>query len=194
MYLSIPFPECLALGAVRAPVFLTDVAETVSGYESRNANWTQVRHEFDVGFAIRTKTDYALLARHFYMAKGRLHSFGMLDFLDSEVSEDEGIVQEVNGEYQLFKRYGTGPEAYLRKITRPVTANVDGAGVTVDLDTGKVIPDDSSTDPTGYAWSGTFLVPARYAIDKLPSQVTTKRSDGEYMVEVTGVNIIEVRE
>lgn len=199
MYLTDPFPECLAFGAVRAPVFLTEVSETTAGFEKRNQSWLQVRHEFDVSFSVRTATDYTLLAQHFYKSRGRLNTFGVKDFLDFTVDVTEGVVLEMpDGTLQLHKRYGTGPNAYYRKITRPQAGTalfLNGGspiGLTLNFDTGQV-DGDSSTDPDDITWEGTFLVPARYDLDKLPSQVINRNGD-ELLVSVAGVNVVEVRE
>lgn len=201
MYLTEPFPECISFGAVRAPVFLTQITETTSGQEQRNRNWTRVRHRFDVSFAVRTASDYVLLAMHFMQANGRFNTFGIKDFLDFTVNEADGVViEEEDGSLQLYKRYGSGPVAYLRKITKPDAGGQlfdngsPAVGLSIELGTGKVLGGSSATDAAELSWSGTFLVPARYDIDELPSQVVNRGDGGELLVSVTSIPVIEVKE
>lgn len=285
-WLNEEFPPCIAYGAQSAPMWMTTIAANRAGFEQRNQNWTQTRHEYDLSFAIRTQTDYLKVLKHWHMARGQLHSFGITDALDSVVDEGDGPVAAVSpGVFQLFKRYGTGADAYDRKITRPKPEGLvvfrdglpatPGAGAgqySLDLSKGRVtfvadqtktvsthtpgsqhvidlasafspnvVPGDYialadvvgtaaqvlngrlhqvqsvvgdvitvDTDTTGltasggsaaiYAqtselsWAGSFMVPVRYGMDRMPAVAINRSSPTELLVSVDGVMLIEVRE
>lgn len=150
-WLDEEFPPCIAYGAVSAPVWMTSIVANQGGYEQRNQDWTQARHEYDISFAIRTQTDYLIVLEHWHMARGQLHSFGITDPLDSEVLATDGIVAYVSaGVTQLYKRYGSGTYLWDRKITRPkvgaavyrngvaAVAGVGAGQYALDPDTGRV--------------------------------------------------------
>jgi len=159
-WLDEPFPECISYGAMSAPMWQTTIATNQGGYEQRNQDWTQARHEFDLSFAIRTRTDYMLVLKHWHMARGQFHSFGFTDPLDSTVLAGEGVAGYVSpGVAQLFKRYGSGAYLWDRKITRPKAGavirrfgGVAAAGAApgqyaLDLNTGQLtfVPDQTRT-------------------------------------------------
>lgn len=210
-FVDIPFPDCIALGAESNPTWSTDITPVDSGRESANQKWADTRHEFDVSFAVRTKSDYLLVRSHFHQVRARAKSFPMKDFLDFEVDTTEGLLFDAagvapagNGTFFLYKRYGSGADAYDRKITRPDNpvqvfrngGDITGAGAAVTYTTGAV----AITGHTGgdvYTWSGTFKVPCRYDTDRLPAAAINKQGSGdggELLVDCGSIPIIEVRE
>jgi uncharacterized protein (TIGR02217 family) len=126
-YVDIPFPDCIAFGAQSDPMWSTEVVANQAGFERANQNWSQTRHAYDVSFAVRDNTDYLLVRTHFHQVRGRAKSFPFKDFLDHQVAQAEGVLTLVDGAvnvFQLHKRYGSGSEAFDRKITRPMGAPV----------------------------------------------------------------------
>ena len=43
----------VSLGAQGGPAFSTDVVPVRSGYETRNENWSQARHRYEIGLQVR---------------------------------------------------------------------------------------------------------------------------------------------
>jgi len=209
-WVNLPFPDRIAFGAQSDPLWSTEIAQTSAGFESAAERWTHNKHEFDVSFAVRTVSDYALVRTHFNVMRGRSRTFPFKDYLDFAVTAAEGVcfddTTSTDG-LQLFKRYGSGADAYDRKITRPrtgtlaiyrtrsmVTTNVTGSA-TIDYTTGRfTVTGDQPGDV--YTWSGEFWVPCRYGADKLPAAIINKQpgEDGELLVECGSIAVVEVRE
>ena len=203
MYLNIEFPRRIALGAVRSPWWATSIAQTQAGFEQRNGDWTNARHEYDVSLAVRDASDYTEVLAHFHQARGQLHSFGFKDFLDYRVEQSNGVLLPLGGGiWQLAKQYGAGDAAYVRPITRPAGVVVYVSGVPesfpIDLTTGRVDLGGESPQPApdALAWSGQFLVPVRYGIERMPAQAINRRAGtgGPLLVQVDGIQLVEVRE
>lgn len=212
-FVNIDFPERIAMGAQSDAGWSTDLATSLAGFDFTNENWQDARHYFDLAFAIRNRVDYLLVRAHFHEVRGRARKFLFKDFLDFEVSTAEGLLLTdglapitANGTYYLHKRYGaTNP--YYRKITRPdspisvfrtrssTTTNITGAGAAVTYNTGEVAITGHMSGDT-YAWGGTFKVPARYDIDRLPGVAINKEpgADGELLVQCDSIPVVEVKE
>jgi uncharacterized protein (TIGR02217 family) len=138
-FINLEFPACLAMGAVGTPEWRTAIAENQGGYEQRNQVWSYSKHSYDVSTAVKARSDYYLALEHFNEVRGRLNSFPFKDFLDFEVTEDNGALVYVSpGIFQLGKRYGS-VNPYLRKITRPIVGSVlrDGSPVTAGAGAGQ---------------------------------------------------------
>ena len=212
-FVNIDFPERIAMGAQSDSGWSTDLATNTAGFESTNEKWLNARHYFDLSFAIRNRVDYLLVRSHFHEVRGRARAFLIKDFLDFEVSTAEGqllttalAAVTANGTYYLFKKYGS-VNPYYRKITRPdtpisvfrtrssTTTNITGAGATVTYTTGAVAITGHAGGDT-YSWSGTFKVPARYDIDRLPGVAINKEpgADGELIVQCDSIPVVEVKE
>lgn len=210
-FVTIPFPECIALGAQGDTFWSTNVVTTGGGFDATNQNWRDARHAYDVSFAVRTVSDYQAIRAHFHQVRGRAKKFLFRDFLDYAVAQSEGVLLDddldppsANGSFQLHKEYGSGGDAYARKITRPQSPIVvyrTRAGVTtvisptVDYTTGQVTITGHQSGDT-YAWSGEFSVPCRYDTDRLPALAINREpgSDGELYVQCSSIQIVEVRE
>lgn len=209
------FPEKISFGAQADPMWSTVIVETVGGREQSIQNWADARHRYDVSLAVRTASDYQAVRTHFHTVRGRANAFLFRDHLDYTVTSDAGKVLSAttgaaitaNGTYQLFKRYGSGSEAYDRKVTRPdspirvlrtrggSTTDIVGAGAAVTYTTGAVVITGHSTGDT-YAWDGNFMVPCRYDSDSLPSVIVNKQpgAAGQLLVRVDRIPVVEVRE
>lgn len=211
-FINSEFPQCIAFGAQSEPVWRTLVAQSESGFESTDQTWTNTRHMFDVGLAVRSTSDYQLVRTHFHEVRGKANYFPFRDPLDYSVTVAVGQLLDANdlsavdadGTYQLFKRYGsTNP--YNRKITRPVSAinvfrtraavttDITGAGAVVTYTTGAVAITGHVAGDT-YAWSGEFRVPTRYDTDRLPTLIVDREGSGELLVRCDSIPLLEVRE
>ena len=197
-YINVEFPDCIAMGAVGTPTWMTAVTENQGGWEQRNQVWSYNKHVYDISTAVKSVDDYRLVLAHFNEMRGRLNTFPFKDFLDFEVAPDEGVIVVTDDpdEFQLGKRYG-GANPYLRKITRPVDPVIyeDGVvmtgGYTLDISTGIIT--FSASGVGNITWSGEFRVPVRYGVDRLPGQVVN--SNGVTLfVQASGISLMEVRE
>lgn len=212
-FVNVTFPDCIAMGAQSDAGWLTDVTSTTAGFDYTNQRWQDSRHYFDVSFAIRNRVDYLLVRSHFHEVRGRARKFLIKDFLDFQCAASEGVLlttalvaPAANGTFYLHKRYGS-TSAYYRKITRPdspiivyrtrsaVTTNITGAGAAVTYTTGEVVITGHMSGDT-YSWAGTFKVPARYDIDRIPGVAINKEpgADGELLVTCDSIVIVEVKE
>jgi uncharacterized protein (TIGR02217 family) len=211
------FPRRLSFGANSDPAWLTELATTSAGFDSTNQPWSQTRHHFDVSFAVRTADDYIAVREHFHTMRGRAKAFLFRDPLDNQVALANGVVGALEGSptaWQLFRRYGSGNDLYDRRITRPVSGTLTvwrtRSMVTTNV-TGSCVFDygGSSTEEPGgtfivsghqsgdtYSWSGQFMVPCRYDIDRLPGLIVNRRpgEDGPLLVQCDAIPLVEVRE
>lgn len=212
-FVDIEFPRRIALGAQRRAGWKTAIAESGSGNEAGNQDWSKARHRFDVSFAVRDAADYSAINVHFHTVRGRFKKFPFRDVLDYRVEASSGVLIDDGDSpttgYQLAKRYGSGADAYDRAITRPVSAVVYRlrAGTTTNITASCTI---SAT--TGIAtiaggvylpgdvlsWSGEFFVPCRYDTDELSALVTNRRPGttdyDDLLVQCDAIPVVEVRE
>lgn len=198
-WIDAEFPPCLAFGIECNPEWSTTVIATIGGRESRLQAWADARHIYDASFAVRTLDDHALIRAHFHQARGRTHSWPLLDPTDSETTVLSGFAENTDtaNQYQLVKRYGAGAYAYDRKITRPFSVALYKSGVlqtsgyTLDEETGLVTI--GSTTAAALTWAGRFYVPCRYDTNRLPTRVVN-RSGQDLLIESGGIPIVEVKE
>jgi uncharacterized protein (TIGR02217 family) len=210
-FVNTPFPDCIAFGAQSDPMWSTNIPVSAGGFEKANQNWEEVRHAYDVSFAVRTASEYKLIRTHFNEIRGRANHYPFKDYLDFEVSTSEGrllsaagAAPAADGSFQLHKRYGS-TNAYDRKITRPdspiavwrtrsaVTTNIVGAGAAVTYTTG-VVAITGHVGGDTYSWSGTFKVPVRYDTDRLPAAIINRHNAEELLVDCSSIPLVEVRE
>ena len=208
--INAPFPERIAFGARSEPGWFTDMSASGSGRESANQRWEHTRHFYDVSLAVRTADDYALVRSHFHTVRGRGKGFLFKDPLDFSATSADGVSDEadsVTDGWQLLKRYGSGADAYDRRITRPVSGTLTiyrtRSAVTSDVTGSSTIDYADGTftvsgDTVGdvYTWAGEFRVPCRYDVDRLPSVIVNKEPglDGQLFVQCDSIPLVEVRE
>lgn len=208
-FVDMEFPRRIAFQATAEAQWMTQLTALNSGFEATNQNWSQTRHAYDVGLAIRTASDYLQVKTHFHAMRGRAKSFPFLDPIDYKVSQAAGVLIASGPNFQMFYRYGPGAGVYDRKITRPrsatiaifrtragVTSDVTGSS-TIDYTTG-VVTIDGTADGDTYAWAGEFFVPCRYDVDRLPGAIVDKQSPGrtnpQLLVTCDSIPMLEVRE
>ncbi len=196
---EVRFPDDISYGSSGGPGYSTFIQSVDSGAEERISRWSQARHQYDVSYGIHNYTELAAVRTFLHARLGAAFGFRFKDYLDSTSTVD-GIAPELDGgttpanddveigvgdgsqtQFQLIKKYTSGPVAKIRTITKPVAgtvliavngvAQVESVDFTFDTTTGivtfTVAPplDDSVT--AGFQ----FDVPVRFtsSIDSLLS-------------------------
>ncbi|WP_298198662.1 TIGR02217 family protein [Novosphingobium sp.] len=202
---DVPYPLALGRDAVVAPEFSTSVTVTASGFERRNALWSDARLRFDLGPGIRSAAELAVLLAFFRARRGAARGFRLRDPIDfssngmtgtpTALDQWLGTGDGVTTRFALVKRYGDD-DPQERRITRPVPASlrvsVGGQSVTEgwSLAPGGIVrfvvaPANGAEIRAGFL----FDVPVRFAQDRLELA-----GHGANAGEVASVPVIEVRE
>ncbi|MCL4672533.1 MAG: TIGR02217 family protein [Sphingomonadaceae bacterium] len=188
-----------------SPEFSTTVAVTASGHERRNTLWSDARMSYDVGPGIRSEAELSVLLQFFRARRGAARGFRFADPFDCSSNAMTGVPGPADqllgtgdgqsARFPLVKRYGTGSDAQVRRITRPrsgsVSVSVGGTQASGwTLDEGGVVV-FSAAPPAGAEVRAGFLfdVPVRFAEDRL-----TVAGAAFAAGEVPSVPLIEVRE
>lgn len=200
-------PVRISFGSTGGPGFSTTVVEMVSGHEQRNINWAQARARYDLASGLTSEQDLAQLTAFFRARRGRAYGFRFKDWSDFSSGGDgiapptafDQLLGEGDGQavrFPLVKRYGTGDEALIRPIAKPVDGSVrigiDGqeetAGWTLDPATGWVEFDAAPAAGAVLTAGFEFDVPVRFASDSLSISLESFRAGA-----VDSVALLEVR-
>jgi uncharacterized protein (TIGR02217 family) len=202
---DVTYPLALGRDASVSPEFSTTVAVTASGFERRNALWSDARLRFDVGPGVRSDAEMGTLLAFFRARRGPARGFRLrdpTDFSSHGMTGTPTMLDQVLGEgdgvrsvFPLVKAYGTGDEPQVRRITRPVAASVrvsvDGLPSTAwTLEPGGVI--SLSEPPAAHAVVRAgflFDVPVRFAEDRLDISGAAHAAG-----EAPSVPLVEIRE
>lgn len=172
------FPETVSNGAQGGPTFKTDVWEGHTGLEQRTAKWSRARHKYNVGLAIRSKTDMDAVREIFSLARGRATGFRFKDWTDYTITN--GNIGTGNGSttvYDIVKKYTHGAYTYTRRILKPVSGTLlvyvnsvlktETTDYTVDYTTGEItfLAAPTSTHPITVTCE--FDVPVRFDTDNI---------------------------
>ena len=202
---DVSYPLALGRDASASPEFSTAVSVTASGHERRNSLWSDARMRYDVGPGIRSEAELSVLLAFFRARRGAARGFRLadpFDFSSNGMTGQPGPADQLLGtgdglaaRFELVKRYGTGPEPQVRRITRPragsVVVSLDGtvAGNWV-LEPGGVIVFGEAPPPGTQVRAGfLFDVPVRFAEDRLDLSGATFAAG-----EAPSVPLVEVRE
>jgi uncharacterized protein (TIGR02217 family) len=190
------FPLALGRAAQVSPSFSTAIVTTASGNEQRNAAWASGRMRYDVGTGVRSEADLQILISFFRARHGAAKAFRFRDPLDhSATTQLLGTGDAVQTVFPLVKRYGAGPDAEVRPISRPVAGSVvvfiggvqQISGWT--LANGAVSFGFPPANGAAVTADFSFDVPVRFADDQLDiDAVTFAAGDAPH------VPLIEVRE
>ena len=203
---DVQYPLALGRDATVIPEFSTSVSVTASGFERRNSLWSNARLRFDVGPGIRSEAELGQLIEFYRARRGPARGFRLRDPSDyssramvgTPTPTDQllGTGDGVTASFPLVKRYGSGEDAQLRRITRPlfdtltvsVGGTVQATGWTLDPD-GVVTFDEPP--PAGSAVRAGFLfdVPVRFADDSLEIAGASFAAG-----EAPSVAVVEIRE
>jgi len=204
------FPDKISYGSSGGPMYNTDIVTVKSGYETRNQNWVQSRHEYDASFGVTTEDRLSELVDFFHAMAGQAHEFRFKDWADYKscsLTEEPSQTDQVLGvgdalgtdTFQIIKTYTAGILSRVRDISKPIEGTllveVDGVllvealDYTVDYTTGLItflggsIPNDGVGARCGYQ----FDVPCRFGSDALNINLNA------YAIGETTVPLIEVR-
>lgn len=205
---EVRFPASLSFGSVGGPERRTEVVTLANGFEERNTPWAHSRRRYDAGLGMRSLDDVETLIAFFEARMGQMYGFRWKDWSDfksaaasaSPAFEDQTISRGdgVCAAFPLIKTYRSGPHAYARPITKPVSGTVhiglggdemkEGVDYEVDLDRGVVTfqhPPERDVEITaGFE----FDVPVRFDTDQIQTSVASFQAGS-----VPNVPIIEVR-
>jgi uncharacterized protein (TIGR02217 family) len=178
-FIDVRLPEDIERGAKGGPRFKTTVIGLNAGGEQRNADWSQQKCEFDVSYGVRNKDDWQEVLDHFYMVQGRAIGFRFKDWSDFEATTNLfGTGDGSEDTFPLYKSYGTSPNLFFRRITRPISAisiyvndvlKTVTTHYTVNYSTG-VVTFTAGNEPANGAtikWTGEFDIPVRFNTDAL---------------------------
>lgn len=207
IYVDVPFPRRIALQARFEPEWQTTIARSIGGFELPNIDWEDELLRAEVTLTLRPVSEYVELRSHFSMARGKAKAWPLRDPLDCQataatgrlINPTTGALPAGNGSFQLSVLYGSGSEAYYSRVTRPVspiTVLRNGSPITptIDYTTGLVAITGHSGGDT-YAWTGEFVKPCRYDVDRLPAVIIDREPGaGELLVSCGPIPIVQVRE
>lgn len=191
------FPADIAYGATGGPGFRTRLVTNSVGDESRNADWSVERGEWNVATGILDPGGLLRVQAHFRARRGRARGFPFKDWFDYDVTlQAIGTGDNVKTTFQLVKIYDDAVNPTTRVITKPKSGTVhvffdnveQSSGWTLDYTTGVIT--FASAVPNGVvpAWTGEFRVPVRYDTDKLAPTIR------EFNIhEWTNIPIVELR-
>lgn len=201
MFLDIKLPENISFGATGGPSYQTDVVILASGYEQRNARWSDSRRRYDIGY-VNSQAEADQLAAFFHAVKGRANTFRFKDHADYvctigelQAASDDGL------QWQMFKIYDSYGNLTFRKITKPVLGTVtlyEGLSeivgdYTIDYDTGIVTFGLPKTSSDQLTWTGEFDVHCRFDTDELQATIL-ESSANDRLYQLNNVSVIEVRD
>lgn len=205
---DVRFPAALSFASSAGVERRTEIVRLVNGHEERNTPWEQARRRYDAGLGVRSLDDLDLVLGFFEARRGQLFGFRWKDWLDHKscppsaapAPDDQtiGLGDGAETLFQLTKSYGSGAEAMIRPITRPVdgtvlvaldgVAQAEGVDFTADLATGIVAfaapPGVGVAITAGFA----FDVPVRFDTDVLEVNIAAFEAG-----EVPSIPIVEVR-
>lgn len=186
---DVRFPIAISFGATGGPERRNEIVQLVSGREKRNARQADARRYYDAGTGLRSLDDLHDVLAFFEARRGSLHGFRFRDPFDMKSckpsqtpSSFDQQVAAGDGEtarFALTKRYGAGPDAVLRPIVKPVAGSVlvgvdgvgivEGAGFTLDVETGEIVFATGAIPPEGASITAGFEfdVPVRFDTERL---------------------------
>ena len=184
------FPTAISFGSSGGPLFDTSVIILSSGFEQRNANWSEPLRQWDVSQGIKTEADMNTLLLFFVAMQARTHGFRFKDFTDFKSVSPEvavgfndqnlGTGDAAKTVFQIIKNYITGSLTQVKTIKKTVTGTVRVAldaveqfsGFTVDNNLGtitfSVAPGVGVVVGAGYEYD----VPVRFDMDRLEISLT----------------------
>lgn len=200
-FIDTRFPESYAYGAVCTDDWLTEVVETRSRVEHRNAPVADVRLTWDLSTTGKTSAQRDGIRDYFRAMRGPLHSFPFRDLFDydcarSTIATGDGAELA----FQLVKPYTVGAATYNRPITKPITAGVriwvndvaQVSGWSVSRTTGIVTFDVAPADSAVIEASFEFDVSVRFAESRLSWRAENRNAGSGLIFVCESLTLIEV--
>ena len=178
------FPTDISYGSRGGPGYFTSIIELDSGVEERVSRRSKARRQYDASYGVKRYSQLAALAKFYIARKGSANSFpykDWFDFTSAEVGKEVsaftdqtiGTGDGTNVAFQLVKRYQSGAQTEVRKITKTkvdsVTIAVNGtlasSGWTVDNETGIVTFSVAPTSGHVVTAGFNFYVPVRFGAE-----------------------------
>lgn len=203
---DVRFPAAVSFGATGGPEWRNEIVPLTSGFEQRNARWSQSRRHYDAGTGLRSLADLEEVMAFFEARRGSLHAFRFRDPFDhlsgksgmpiAATDQMLGLGDGHNGVFQLIKRYGE----HVRPITKVEkdSVRVAVAGIehkeaidfVVELISGTIIFQPGKIPKQGAAVSAgfSFDVPARFDTDRLMISLRSFSAG-----DIPSIPIIEVK-
>jgi uncharacterized protein (TIGR02217 family) len=204
------FPVAVSFGATAGPEWRNEIVLMTSGRERRNARLSQSRRHYDAGTGVRSLEDLYDVLAFFEARRGSLHAFRFRDPFDmrscrptetiTALDQDIALGDGSRERFRLIKSYGSGQDAYLRDILKPVASTVrvavngaectSPADFTIDAATGEIvfepgkIPEAYAIVSAGYE----FDVPVRFNTERLEVSLTAFKAG-----QIPSVPLIEVQ-
>ena len=200
------FPLRIAFGTSGGPERTIEIVRLSTGYEHRNQRHRHAVRRYDAASGVKQFADLVAVLDFFEARRGKLTGFRFRDPLDKQSSpfgrvpspldQSIGTGDGTTTSFALVKTYGSGPNAYLRPIEKPVAGSVlvavDGAvvedGISIDATRGivdfAVAPGAGTAITAGF----TFDVPVRFDMDQLAINVAAFEAG-----DIPSIPLIEVR-
>lgn len=177
-------PSAISQGAQGGPEFLTRIVTTGGGVEYRNAQWSEARGSWNVGYGVKDNTEWAEIYAFFMYMKGKNYGFRFRDQSDHTATNSYfGTGDGTTTLYKLYKSYeiedlDSNTLRSLRRITKPapdydftVYVNgsplIEGTNFDVDYERGEVTFNSAPANGAILTWTGYYDNPARFDVDKL---------------------------
>lgn len=207
--------------------FSTNVNTGFSGFEQRNRNWAKARNKWTVSVmsqqdpTAESVEDFDLVRNFHLNVGGQADGFRLYEPTDHSASLEEGTgILGVTGDgsnhdFQLTKAYKIAGRTYYRKITKPITSDVDNyLGEALDDTFAAYVNGSLKTVTTDYtldhttgilhfitapsngaiiAWSGDFHFPVRFASDDFKGTVQESDVRGGHAIVGVTMDLIEIR-
>jgi uncharacterized protein (TIGR02217 family) len=198
---DVPYPLPLGLDAAIAPEFSTSVTVTASGFERRNALWSDARLRFDAGPGVRSEGDIQTLIAFFRARRGAAKGFRFRDPFDDSsagMTGEPGFADQALGtgdgvrtRFGLAKIYGEAERRITRPVAGSVRVGVNGVEVSAwSLESGGVVEFDVAPAEGAVLTAGfRFDVPVRFEGDRLDVGRATFLAG-----EAVSVPLVEIRE
>jgi uncharacterized protein (TIGR02217 family) len=155
------FPTAVSFGATGGPERRNEIVALTSGWEKRNARFSQSRYHYDAGTGVRSLDDLHDVVAFFEARRGSLHAFRFRDPFDrkscrpgetpSMLDQQIGIGDGVTDRFSLVKVYGPGEDAYRRAIRKPVAATLRVAVAGMEASTPAAFSFDDATGEIVFA-------------------------------------------
>ena len=209
------FPVDVNYGTMGGPVYSTDVVVFGNGSEYRNANWSIPKYEYDIRYAVKSRTDLLNVVEFFNAQQGQAFGFRVKDLWDYTTATNGKAAHAVDDitigtgdgvvvAYQLVKSYVKGASTVNRVITKPVSGTllIEVNGVlqtitthyTIDTTTGIVTfvtaPPNTHIVKAGFE----FDVPVRFGTDDLSTiRQMLYTTGGADLASLDNIPLIEIR-
>ena len=200
------FPLRIAFGTSGGPERTTEIVRLSTGYEHRNQRHRHAVRRYDAGSGVKRLADLLAVLDFFEARRGKLTGFRFRDPLDRQscaygkvpslLDQYIGNGDGTTTDFALVKAYGSGPDAYVRPIQKPVAGSVvvavDGAaveaGIVVDATRGIVSFAEPPAPGTAITAGFSFDVPVRFDMDHLAINVAAFEAG-----DIPTIPLIEVR-